>query len=239
MTDSARTILYIEDNVDNRILVRRILRAEGYDVLEAGDARETLQVVTNRRPDLILVDINMPEVDNYTLTSRLNSDPNLSTVPVIAITANIMRGDRERTLAAGCDGYIQKPIDVDYLPRQIARFLYREDWERDEEALAPERDGSLLQARRSFITLLVSRSGSSMRKSFALCEAFGLTPFPLSAGKLPPTQPSVAERPSAPCTALRAAQCKCRYGRLRTGRISRRRGAFGPPPPSKPHPSPG
>ena len=127
MTDSARTILYIEDNVDNRILVRRILRAEGYDVLEAGDARETLQVVRNTRPDLILVDINMPEVDGYTLTSRLKSDPNLSTVPVIAITANVMRGDRERTLAAGCDGYIQKPIDVDYLPRQIARFLHRED----------------------------------------------------------------------------------------------------------------
>jgi two-component system cell cycle response regulator DivK len=127
MTDSARTILYIEDNVDNRILVRRILQAEGYDVLEAGDARETLQVVQNRRPDLILVDINMPEVDGYTLTSRLKSDPNLSTVPVIAITANVMRGDRERTLAAGCDGYIQKPIDVDYLPRQIARFLLRED----------------------------------------------------------------------------------------------------------------
>ena len=86
---------------------------------------------------------------------------------------------------------------------------------------------------------LGSRSGSSMRKSFALCEAFGLTPFPLSAGEPPPTQPSVAERPSAPCTALRAARCKCRYGRLRAGRISRRRGAFGPPPPSKPHPSPG
>jgi two-component system cell cycle response regulator DivK len=125
--DSTRTILYVEDNVDNRILVRRILQAEGYDVLEAGNARETLQVVQGTRPDLILVDINMPEVDGYTLTSRLKSDPNLSTVPVIAITANVMRGDRERTLAAGCDGYIQKPIDVDYLPRQIARFLHREE----------------------------------------------------------------------------------------------------------------
>jgi CheY-like chemotaxis protein len=81
MTDSAPTILYIEDNVDNRILVRRILRAEGYDVLEAGDARETLQVVRNTRPDLILVDTNMPEVDGYTLTSNLKSDPNLATSP--------------------------------------------------------------------------------------------------------------------------------------------------------------
>lgn len=123
MSDSARTILYVEDNVDNRILVRRILQAEGYDVLEAGNARETLQVVRTRRPDLILVDINMPEVDGYSLTSRLKADPMLASVPVIAVTANVMRGDRERTLAAGCDGYIQKPIDVDYLPRQIARYL--------------------------------------------------------------------------------------------------------------------
>lgn len=126
MSDSPRTILYVEDNVDNRILVRRILQAEGYHVLEAGNARETLQVVRSRRPDLILVDINMPEVDGYSLTSRLKADPVLASVPVIAITANVMRGDRERTLAAGCDGYIQKPIDVDYLPRQIARFLVRE-----------------------------------------------------------------------------------------------------------------
>ncbi|MCJ7514145.1 MAG: response regulator [Anaerolineales bacterium] len=113
--------------MDNRILVRRILQAEGYDVLEVGNARATLQVVTNRRPGLILVDINVPELNGTTPTSRLKSDPNPSTIPVIAITANVMRGDRERTLAAGSDGYIQKPIDVDYLPRQIARFLHRED----------------------------------------------------------------------------------------------------------------
>ena len=101
---------------------------------------------------------------------------------------------------------------------------------------------------------LVSRSGSSMRKSFALCEAFGLTPFPspwippfqdaarsaregLSAGKLPPTQPSVAERPSAPCTALRAAQCKCRYGRLR-GEDLKEAGGLRPPASFKTSPLP-
>ncbi len=123
--DRPYTVLYVEDNVDNRILVRRILQAEGYTVLEAGNAAETLRVLQGQRPDLILVDINMPEVDGYTLTSHLKADPELAAVPVIAITANVMRGDRERTLAAGCDGYIQKPIDVDYLPRQIARFLQR------------------------------------------------------------------------------------------------------------------
>jgi two-component system cell cycle response regulator DivK len=81
MTDSAPTILYIEDNVDNRILVCHTLQAEGYDVLKAGDARETLQVVRNTRPDLILADINMPEVHGYTLASHLKSDPNLATSP--------------------------------------------------------------------------------------------------------------------------------------------------------------
>ncbi len=125
MHERPYTVLYVEDNVDNRVLVRRILQAEGYIVLEAGNAAETFRVIDGHRPDLILVDINMPGVDGYTLTSRLKADPTLAAVPVIAITANVMRGDRERTLAAGCDGYIQKPIDVDYLPRQIARFLHR------------------------------------------------------------------------------------------------------------------
>jgi two-component system cell cycle response regulator DivK len=125
MADLSQTILYVEDNVDNRTLVRRILQAEGYAVLEAGSAKETLDVIEGRTPDLILVDINMPEVDGYTLTARIKSDPRFASIPVIAITANVMRGDRERTLAAGCDGYIQKPIDVDFLPRQVARFLPR------------------------------------------------------------------------------------------------------------------
>jgi two-component system cell cycle response regulator DivK len=69
------------------------------------------------------MDINLPEMDGYTLTARLKTMPKLSTVPIIALTANVMRGDRERTLEAGCDGYIQKPVDVDALPIQINRFL--------------------------------------------------------------------------------------------------------------------
>jgi two-component system cell cycle response regulator DivK len=120
---TSQKILYVEDNIDNRILVRRILMAEGYNMLEAQDANEALQVVQSHRPDLILMDINMPEIDGYTLTSRLKGMPGLSSVPIIALTANVMRGDRERSLEAGCDGYIQKPIDVDQLPTQIKRFL--------------------------------------------------------------------------------------------------------------------
>lgn len=117
------TVLCVEDNRDNRVLVRRILQAEGHTVLEAANAFEGLQMALVQRPDIILVDINMPHIDGLTLASRLKAYPGLAGVPVIAITANVMHGDRERSLAAGCDGYIQKPIDIDALPEQVARFL--------------------------------------------------------------------------------------------------------------------
>lgn len=117
------TILYVEDNLDNRMLVRRVLEAEGYQVVEAESARRALDILQDRNPDLILMDINLPEMDGYSLTSLFKTSPNLKDVPVIALTANVMKGDRERTLEAGCDGYIQKPIDVDHLPSQIRRYI--------------------------------------------------------------------------------------------------------------------
>jgi two-component system cell cycle response regulator DivK len=117
------TILYIEDNADNRMLVRRVLMAEGFNVLDAESAAKAIDIINTRCPDLILMDINLPEVDGYTLTTRLREDPGMNNVPIIAMTANVMRGDKERTLEAGCDGYIQKPIDVDLLPQQILDFL--------------------------------------------------------------------------------------------------------------------
>jgi two-component system cell cycle response regulator DivK len=114
-------ILYIEDNFENRTLVKRILQAEGYTVLEAGDGPSGIDMALELHPDLILMDINLPEVDGYTATSKLKKA--LANVPIIAMTANVMKGDREKSLEAGCDGYIQKPIDVDKLPEQIASFL--------------------------------------------------------------------------------------------------------------------
>jgi len=123
MADMKATILYIEDNPESRLLVRRILQAEGYHVLEAESAMRATEVVKNHRPDLILMDINLPEIDGYTLTTQFKSHPSLRDVPIVALTANVMKGDRERTLAVGCDGYIQKPIDVDLLPAQIAVYL--------------------------------------------------------------------------------------------------------------------
>jgi two-component system cell cycle response regulator DivK len=117
------TILYVEDNADNRLLVRRILNADGFDVVEAANAAQAWKVLEAQPPDLILMDINMPDVDGYTLTAQIKSQPHLQAIPIIAMTANALKGDRERSLQAGCDGYIEKPIDIDELTRQILSFL--------------------------------------------------------------------------------------------------------------------
>ena len=120
---SSEVILYIEDNIDNRTLIRRILTAEGYNIKEAGNAGEAMETLKILRPDLILMDINMPDVDGYTLTTQIRGMSGFESTPIVALTANVMRGDRERSLEAGCDGYIQKPIDIDLLPQQIERYL--------------------------------------------------------------------------------------------------------------------
>ena len=119
------TILYVEDNPDNRLLVKRILLAEDYSLLEAIDGKDALNVLKTARPDLILMDINMPDMDGYTLTATIKSLPGFERIPILALTANVMRGDKEKTLEAGCDGYIQKPLDIDQLTREIEKFLTR------------------------------------------------------------------------------------------------------------------
>ena len=119
------TILYVEDNPDNRMLVRRILTAESYKLLEATNAVQAINLLETTTPDLILMDINMPDMDGYTLTTRIRSMPGLERIPILALTANVMRGDKEKTLEAGCDGYIQKPLDIEQLTREIEKFLSR------------------------------------------------------------------------------------------------------------------
>lgn len=120
-----KKILYVEDNADNRMLIRRVLIAEGYEVTEAINAHDALDKVQSISPDLILMDINMPDMDGYALTAKIRKTPGFDHVPIIAVTANVMRGDREKSLEAGCDGYIQKPIDIDLLSQQIERFMAR------------------------------------------------------------------------------------------------------------------
>src|SRR5688572_25486971 len=124
-TESKGTILYVEDNLDNRTLVRRILLSEDYNLIEAVNAVDALRVLENTKPDLILMDINMPDMDGYTLTSKIKTIPGFERIPILALTANVMRGDKEKTLEAGCDGYIQKPLDIEQLTREIERFLSR------------------------------------------------------------------------------------------------------------------
>jgi signal transduction histidine kinase len=116
-------ILYVEDNLANRMLVKQVLGAYGYEVFEAEDGLKGIQLAREISPDLILMDINIPGMDGYEVTARLKSMPGLQEVPIVAVTAKVMEGDRERSLAVGCDGYIPKPIDVDALPQQVAEFL--------------------------------------------------------------------------------------------------------------------
>ncbi|MBI5839308.1 MAG: response regulator [Chloroflexi bacterium] len=125
MTPEKGTILYVEDNPDNRNLIRRVLNAEGYAVAEASNAAQAMERLQEGSTDLILMDINMPDMDGYTLTAKIKGIANYANIPIIAVTANVMRGDREKSLEAGCDGYIQKPIDIDTLAQQIERFITR------------------------------------------------------------------------------------------------------------------
>ena len=125
MTIAGNTILYVEDNPDNRNLIRRVLNAEGYMVVEASNADLAFNKLENESIDLILMDINMPDMDGYTLTAKIKKMDKYKNIPIVAVTANVMRGDREKSLEAGCDGYIQKPIDIDTLAQQIERFITR------------------------------------------------------------------------------------------------------------------
>ena len=108
-------ILYIEDDFNNRILVRRILMASGFEVEEADNALDGIHMAIQNPPDLILMDISMPDMDGLAATEEIRNNPNIRDLTVIALTANAMQGDREMTLEAGCDGYISKPINVDTL----------------------------------------------------------------------------------------------------------------------------
>lgn len=116
-------ILYIEDNPQNMRLVRKMLTVGGYDMLEALDGQTGLEVAAREIPDLILMDINLPDIDGMEATGRIKADPRLCHIPVIALTANAMYGDRERFLDAGCDGYIAKPVSKNELLNTLSYFL--------------------------------------------------------------------------------------------------------------------
>jgi two-component system cell cycle response regulator DivK len=115
-------ILVIEDNAKNLKLVRDVLRHAGYEVLEARTGEEGVEVAASSEPDLVLMDLQLPGIDGMEALRRLRASERRS-VPVVAVTAFAMKADRERAFAAGFDGYVEKPISVRALPRQVQGFL--------------------------------------------------------------------------------------------------------------------
>jgi CheY-like chemotaxis protein len=117
-------VLYVEDNEDNVYLLKmRLELIEGYDITVAKDGADALAQVDADAPDLILMDLNMPGIDGWEATRRLEADPKTKGIPVIALTAHAMAGDREKALAAGCEDFDTKPIDFDRLIDKMKRLL--------------------------------------------------------------------------------------------------------------------
>ncbi|HDI78176.1 MAG TPA: response regulator [Desulfobacteraceae bacterium] len=121
-----KRILIVEDEFRNRKLLKDLLRRFDYDVMEASDGLEAVEMVKAWRPDLILMDIQMPVMDGFEATRIIKNDPETSHIPIIAITAYAMEGDRERILQAGCDDYISKPIEIKDFLAKIENFLKEE-----------------------------------------------------------------------------------------------------------------
>jgi CheY-like chemotaxis protein len=116
-------ILVVEDNEANQLLASSVLEREGYGVELAANAKEAVERMTTNKPDLILMDVQLPGEDGLGLTRRLKADPKTAMIPIVALTAHAMVGDREEALAAGCVGYIAKPINTRTLGEQIRRYM--------------------------------------------------------------------------------------------------------------------
>ena len=116
-------ILIVEDDPKSLYLVRFLLEQAGFTVVEAGDGEEALEKAAEETPDLILMDMQLPKLDGYEATKRIKADAQLRHIPVIALTAYAMKGDREKTLAAGCSSYIEKPIDPTTFVEEVKKYL--------------------------------------------------------------------------------------------------------------------
>jgi len=116
-------ILVIDDNPVNLKLVVEVLRGEGHSVMPAVDAEQALELLEERLPDLVLTDIALPQMDGIALTRRLRADPRFRHLPIVALTASAMKADEARIMAAGCDAYFTKPIDMDTFAAQVLQVL--------------------------------------------------------------------------------------------------------------------
>jgi two-component system cell cycle response regulator DivK len=118
-----KKILLVDDNDTNLYLIRFILQKTGYEVIEARDGLEGVKLALEEKPDLVIMDIQLPGIDGLEATRRIRASESDHEVPIIALTAHAMTSDREETLAAGCNGYISKPIDVKNFVREIKRYM--------------------------------------------------------------------------------------------------------------------
>lgn len=118
-----KTVLCVEDNLTNMLLVSRVIEAEGHEMLKAKDGFKALEVLEGTTPDIILLDINIPGINGLELAQRIREIERLGSVPIVATTANVLVGDRERCLEAGCNEYLPKPLDIRRLRSVMREFL--------------------------------------------------------------------------------------------------------------------
>ncbi|MDO9550095.1 MAG: response regulator [Methanoregula sp.] len=116
-------VLVIEDNEKNRYLISFILKAEGFDVIEAITGEEGVEMAIRESPDLVLMDIQLPGIDGYEATRQIRASKVNDTIPIVALTSYAMSGDRERALSAGCNGYVEKPINPDTIIDEIRKYI--------------------------------------------------------------------------------------------------------------------
>jgi CheY-like chemotaxis protein len=116
-------ILLVEDNVQNRYLMTFLLERSGYSVTVAEDGQQALESLASETPDIILMDMQLPRMDGYEATRRIKSDERLKGIPLVALTAHSMKGDRAKAVEAGCDEYVTKPVDADGLVALIERLI--------------------------------------------------------------------------------------------------------------------
>ena len=118
-----KKILIVEDNEDNRELAVKVLRNKGFETVTAADGEEAIEKAVSEKPDLILLDISLPKLDGYEVAKRLKSMEEFKEIPIVAFTAHAMKGDREKVIVAGFEGYISKPINIREFPDQVKLYI--------------------------------------------------------------------------------------------------------------------
>jgi two-component system, cell cycle response regulator DivK len=118
-----RKILIVEDNEDNRELAVKVLRNKGFETVTAVDGEEAIEKAVSEKPDLILLDISLPKLDGYEVAKRLKTMEEFKEIPIVAFTAHAMKGDREKVIASGFEGYISKPINIREFPDQVKLYI--------------------------------------------------------------------------------------------------------------------